>query len=201
MGWAEFGLLRNDYNEEFKAIDDKLFSLLQERKTKANGKRFFPPYELMEEWAKQYDMDISQINWFFHSINEGRHSYIPDGPGELLNVVPLMKKAIIGDFQYLLTHSMQHQNGSMITLEIEIIDKEQIIGLVRPHLMLEVIGKEEYQVSRHGSHGSEGQSQVQFLVTPRLPDQMEGISFVLVPYAMPMEEPPKEVVLNSEVIF
>ena len=201
MGWAEFRPVRNEYNESFKEIDNNLIRLLHDRKIMANGTRFFPPMELMEEWAKRYDMEIPQISWLMHSINEGPHSFTHDGPGELLNVIPIMKKSVVGEFEYVLTHSMQHENGSVVFLEIEKLDKDKNVGIVRSHLILEVNGKKEYQVNRHGSHGSDGRTKVEFLVIPRLPDQLDGISFSLMPYTMPMEMPLREVILDKDVSF
>jgi len=201
MGWAEFRAVRNEYNDTFKEIDQNIIKLLHERKAVANGKRFFPPMELMEEWAEQYELEIPQISWLMHSINEGPHSFTHDGPGELLNVLPLMKKSVVGEFEYVLTHSMQHENGSIVFLEIDQIDKDRNFGLVRSHLLLEVHGNEDFQVNRHGSQGSSGKTQVEFMVIPRLPDQLDGISFALIPYVIPMEEPPKEVILDKGVNF
>lgn len=201
MGWAEFGRIRNDYDDSFEKIDEKIIKLLHERKKQANGKRFFPPVELMEKWAEEYDMEVPQISWLMHSVNEGPHSFVHEGPGELLNVIPIMKKTLMGDFQYVLSHAMQHQSGSIITLEIEQCDKEMNIGMVRAHLLLDVLGNQEYVVNRHGSRGGGGHTQVQYLVTPRLPDDLSEISFTLIPYALPMEEPPKEVILDKEVLF
>ncbi|MCM3764557.1 vacuolar protein sorting-associated protein 54 [Neobacillus niacini] len=201
MGWAEFRSIRNDYNDHFKEIDEKLLQLLHERKKLANGKRFFPSSEQMEKWAEQYEIEMPQVSWFFHSVNEGPHSYVPEGPGELLNVIPIMKKTTVGDFQYLISHAMQHQNGSIITVEIEQLDREKNLGMIRSHLILEVAGSVDYQVHRHGVHGRDGQTQIEFLVTRRLPDQLDGVAFALMPYAMPMEERPKEVILDKEVYF
>ncbi|WP_282940107.1 hypothetical protein [Paenibacillus sp. RC67] len=201
MGWSELQLNPNEYNETFKAIDEKLMILLNERKVLAKGKRFSPPREVMQEWANQYDLNIPQISWLLHSLNEGSRPALPSEPGELLNVLPIMKKSVVEGFQYSLTHSMQHQNGSIVFLEIQQIQNDESIGHVRPQLLLEVTGKEEYRVRRNGSHGGGGQSQVRFLVFPRLPDDIDKVHFTLIPYAIPMEEPPKEVVLTQEVVF
>jgi hypothetical protein len=59
----------------------------------------------------------------------------------------------------------------------------------------------EYEVNRKGARGGDGQTQINFFVSPRLPENMSDISFVLIPYASPLEKPNKEVVLDQEVHF
>ncbi|CAG7657832.1 hypothetical protein PAECIP111802_06870 [Paenibacillus allorhizosphaerae] len=201
MGWSEMQRIPNEYNDKFRSIDAKLLQLFCERKALANGKRYFPSKEIMQQWAITYDLDIPQISWLLHSLNEGRHSVVPDEPGELINVLPVMQKSVVNGFRYVLTHAMQHQNGSIVFLEIEHLSTNENIGHIRPHLLLEVTGKQQYSVRRNGTHGGGGQTQVRFLVTPRLPDPIQEVQFALIPYAIPMESPPKEVILDQEIRF
>jgi hypothetical protein len=174
---------------------------LNERKELAKGKRYFPLKEIMQDWAIKYDLDIPQISWLLHSLNESSHPEMPKEPGSLLNVVPIMKKSIVDGFQYSLTHCMQHQNGSIVFLEIQQLQNEENIGHIRPQLLLEVTGNQQYSVRRNGSHGGGGQTQVRFLIIPRLPDNINEVHFTLIPYAIPMENPPREVILDQEVKF
>jgi hypothetical protein len=96
---------------------------------------------------------------------------------------------------------MQHQNASIIYLEIKQQTSDEHSGLIRPHLLLEVEGQCNFHVNRHGSHGSDGQAQMQFIIYPRLPDNLEEIAFRLIPYAIPMENRSEEVILDKEVLF
>ncbi|MCM3652612.1 hypothetical protein [Metabacillus litoralis] len=177
MGWTEFQPIRNEYNEQFKSIDEGLLKLLSERKTLTKGKRYFLPYEIMEEWAKKYKLDIPHISWLFYSVNNGSTPFRPDEPGELLTVIPIMKKSVVGDFEYVLTHSMQHKNASLITLEIKQLNEDVEAGHLLPQLILEIISPINYNVNRNGSRGGGGQTQVRFLVSLRLPEDLKGISF------------------------
>lgn len=203
MGWTEFGKVEQSYNESFRNMDENLLKMLNERKKLANGKRFFPPVEQMEEWAKNYDMELAQISWFMHSLQDGSTPFrMPKGPGELLSVSPIMKKTQMDDFHYLLTHAMQHEHGTIVHLEIKHIHNDEGIGHIRPQLMLHIDDKENfYHVNRDRGHGSGGKTELSFLVSPRLPDDMSKVNFALIPYSMPMELPPKEVILNKEVRF
>jgi hypothetical protein len=201
MGWGEMQLIPNEYNDEFRSIDETILRLLNERKLLANGKRYFPTKEIMEEWATSYELDIPTISWLMHSLNERSQPKMPNEPGELLSVLPIMKKTVVDGFEYSLTHAMQHKNASIVFLEIEQVQGEEMNGHVRPQLLLEVKGNQEYYVRRNGSHGGGGQAQVRFMVTPPLPNNINECSLGLIPYAAPMEYPPKEIILDKEVVF
>ncbi|QED46702.1 hypothetical protein [Cytobacillus dafuensis] len=203
MGWSEFGRVRSEYNDEIKSLDEEILRIMNERKASANGKRFFPPTELIEEWSNRFEMEVSEIGWLINQLNDGSVPfYMPEGPGELLAVIQIMEKSTLDDFDYLLTHSMQHEHGSIVTLEINYnLKEDENIGHIIPHLMLEVTGPADYKVRRNGSHGGGGNTQVSFLVTPTLPFDLINIHFSLIPFASPMELPRKEVVLDKEVIF
>ncbi|WP_248928089.1 hypothetical protein [Paenibacillus hamazuiensis] len=200
MGWSELRLLPSEYNDAVKQIDQKLLELIVERKTLAGGKRFSPPKELIRQWAETYEIPVPQINWLLHRLNEGDAPVFSDGPGELLNVISIMKKTTVDGFEYVLTHSMQHENGSMVHLDIRQIRQDARVH-VRPHLHLEITGAEPYNVHRHGSHGGGGQAHLNFFVTPRLPEDVSELVFSLIPFAMPMDTAPKEVILDKEVRF
>ncbi|KAB2336032.1 hypothetical protein F7731_10970 [Cytobacillus depressus] len=203
MGWAEFEKVKNEYNDFYKKIDEEIIRLLTERKAAAKGKRFSPSAEIKEQWEKKYNMKVSEIGWLMHQLNDGSGPfYMPEGPGELLGVVQIMQKSTVDDFEYMLTHSMQHEHGSIVTLEINYIKKdEENIGHIMPHLMLEVIGQINYKVDRNGSRGGGGNTQMSFLVSPSLPNDVNEVQFSLIPYAPPMEFPPREIILDKEVHF
>jgi hypothetical protein len=126
---------------------------------------------------------------------------MPNEPGELVGVLPLMKKSVAHGFEYHLTHAMQHKNASIVFLEVKGLEHDDNVGHVRVHLLLEANGVKQYTVSRNGSHGGGGQAQVRFLVTPPLPENVEQVQFALTPFAVPMENPPKDIVLDKEVTF
>jgi hypothetical protein len=200
MGWSEFQSLPNEYNDVLKSIDESILKLINERKNLSKGKRYFPTKEIMQEWATQYEIEIPQISWLLHSLNERNQPVIPNEPGELINVISLMKKSIHEGFEYLITHSMQHYNGSIVNIEIRSENIENS-GHIRPKLLLNVKGSIEYYVRRHSSRGSSGQSQLSFLVSPRLPDDINEVKLALFPFENPMENPPKELILDKEIFF
>ncbi|KRE96863.1 hypothetical protein ASG89_30485 [Paenibacillus sp. Soil766] len=200
MGWSELQMVPNEYNDKMKKIDESLLQLLTERKSLAKGRRFYPQKEVLQEWSTRFGIEIPQINWLLNSLNEN-YPVRPNEPGELEHVMPIMKKTVVGDFAYTLTHAMQHQHSSIVYCEIKLIQLDGHFGNFRPQLQLDVRGAELYRVMRNGASGGGGQTQITFLITPRLPDNLEDLHFALIPYASPMESPPKEIILDQEVQF
>ncbi|MDQ0874278.1 hypothetical protein QFZ77_002937 [Paenibacillus sp. V4I3] len=201
MAWSDLKFFPNEYNDVIKAIDEKIIRLLIERKGISNGRRFFPPNEIVSAWAVEFDMDIPQINGLIHSLAESNPPTLPNGPGKLLNVLPIMKKSDIDGFEYEVTHSMQHENGSIVFIEINKSNDNENAGHIRPKLLLDVNGEQEYIVRKNGAHGGGGHTQLSFMVIPRLPDSIEKLKFRLIPHAHPMESPPKEIILDKEISF
>lgn len=200
MAWTELQKLPDEYNERFQSIDETILKLTRERNHLAKGKRFFPPKEIIREWAARYEMDVPQINWFLHSINHFEPPIRPDEPGELLNVIPVMKKTTVDGFEYLITHAMQHEHESIVNVEIR-SEAGNHADHIRPKLLLDVQGDTEYRVRSRGSRGGGGQAQLNFSVNPRLPDDVQVVRFALIPFASPMDTPPQETILDREVLF
>ncbi|MGG1660220.1 hypothetical protein [Brevibacillus sp. NRS-1366] len=201
MGWSSMRYIPNKYNDECKRIDESLLKLLRERQTLAKNQKLFPPKDILQEWAEKYQMDVSEISWFLHSVNAGARPVIPNEFGELLTVLPLMKKEEAAGFTYLLTHVKQYQNASKVYLEINAASDSDDIGHIRPHLLLEIISDTDYYVRKSGARGSDRQIQLTFHVAPRLPDHVSEMTFALVPYSVPREAPPKEMILDQEIHF
>ncbi len=182
-------LIPNEYNDEVRRIDEEILALIQQRKKATAGRRFSPPAELLKEWAEKYGMDEPHIGWILHTLNVGSRWANTDNPiGELRNVVPILKKSVVDDCEYMITHAMQHDHASLVTLEIRLQGPEDVRVNIHPRLMLEIVGEQDYTVSRDRSRGSGHQVTMLFRITPPLPDDfMEKVRFALIPMG-PSEE-------------
>lgn len=127
MGWTEFQLVPNQYNDECKKIDESILQLLHERKLLANGKRLTPPQEIRQEWAEKYGMDEAELGWFLYTLNSKTRPVFPDEYGELSGVLPIMKTTVLDGFTYTLTHAMQHKNLSIVHVEIKSADTHMCV--------------------------------------------------------------------------
>lgn len=202
MGWSELRAVPNDYDEEIHAVDAQLLELLNHRKALAKGRRCFPPKEVMKEFEEKFGVKPPYLNWLFQSINGGFHRLRPDGPGDLLSVMQILKTTETDGFQYVITHAMQHEHGSVVHIEIKQLEHVEDFTDFRPLLQLEVTSPNiEYSVRRTGSRGGGGASSMSFLVEPRLPEQLDAVHFALIPFEEPMDFSRKEILLDQEIHF
>ncbi|WP_148298766.1 hypothetical protein [Paenibacillus pini] len=162
----------------------------------SKGKRYFPEQEIIQEMATTFDMKISKINWLMHSLND---RYRPEFPDE---AVSIMKRAVLEGFEYNITHAMQHEHGSVVHIDINSLNSENIRGYLRTELLLDIQGDKEYSARRNGSSGGGGKTHLTFIVSPTLSDDMTGFTLSLIPYAEPIESFQEEIIiLDKEVLF
>ncbi|GIO31741.1 MULTISPECIES: hypothetical protein [Paenibacillus] len=202
MGWGEVREIRFEYNEEIKEIDEQMIRLISTRRSLTKGKRFFPTNELIAEWAKAFEMEELEIRLILHHLQPQIMRHVPNELGELKNVMPIMKKTVVDSCEYMLTHAMQHENVSIVHVEIKLLDEEKRSEVhLKPNLTLEVISDQPYFVQRHGSRGGGHHTEMEFAISPPLPETLEHIEFSLVPSAVFMEHPIKELILDKQVDF
>lgn len=201
MSWTEVRVIPNEYNEEAEKIDYQLIQLVKHRRKLSAGKRFFPPEKLLEQWAEEFDLDIDKIHYILHNLEENQLYFEPEGPGSLKTVVPLMKKKIAHDCEHVLTHMMQYERGSVVKMNIKYTGKDASEVMLQANLILEVISKQVYQVTRYGSSGSTARADVDFLVVPPLPENLEEVEFSLVRSHDNFTFHQREIVLNQQVDF
>lgn len=205
MSWSRIPLrgIPNEYNDEVKNIDEQILTLIQQRKTITGSNRFFPEGELLEEWASRFEMDTIQIAQYLHSVNGAvpRRKFSEE-PGLLLGVVPIVKRTIFEDCEYILTHAMQYEEFSIITVEVKYL--KETVGSVhlRTALTLEILSETVYEVQQYGGHGGGAHTQIQFLISPPLPTDLETVEFSLIPGLDRMIGPQIiEILLDKQVDF
>jgi hypothetical protein len=146
------------------------------------------------------------MKWLFHGFNEA--SLPVTGPietGDLVNVVPLMKKVEIDGCQYLLSHMMQYEQGSEVIVEINVNElvKANGISRIRPHLILNVQHKHSqtaYSIRPMGLSGGGKKVNLKYIITPKLPNDVKEQEFSLLPNPQPFREI-KELILEQPVHF
>ena len=195
--------LQHVYNDEAKKIDEQILRLVQQRKSVAEGKQLFPDPEMLQQWSDELGLELSEISLVLGSLNESvprRHFW--EEPGELRGVLPIMKTTRDGDFEYALTHSMQYENLSILSVEIKCLKETAERISIEALLTLVIRGKTEYEVNIHGGRGGGAQVQLHFMVSPPLPEKLDDIEFSLVPAFGGLARPRyKEVTLDKQIDF
>lgn len=191
------------YNEEAKQMDEQILRLVQQRKVVSGGKQLFPDPELLQQWSAELGLELSEISLVLGSLNQSvpRRQFWEE-PGALVGVLPIMKTTRDGDFEYALTHSMQYENLSMLTVEIKYLKETAERISIEALLTLVILGKTEYEANIHGGRGGGAQIQLHFMVTPPLPEKLDDIEFSLVPAFGGLPRPRSvEVTLDKQIDF
>ncbi|WP_342424580.1 hypothetical protein [Paenibacillus sp. FSL E2-0178] len=205
MEWNRIAIrgLQNVYNDEAKQIDEQILRLVQQRKSVAEGQQLFPDPEMIQQWSAELGLELSEISLVLGSLNESvprRHFW--EEPGELRGVLPIMKTTRDGDFEYALTHSMQYENLSILSVEIKCLTATVESVSIEAPLTLAILGEAEYEVQMHGGRGGGAQVEMRFLIWPPLPEALDSIEFSLVPDGRGLRRPRhKEVTLDKRIDF
>lgn len=205
MEWNRIAIrgLQNVYNDEAKQIDEQILRLVQQRKSVAEGQQLFPDPEMIQQWSDELGLELSEISLVLGSLNESvprRHFW--EEPGELRGVLPIMKTTRDGDFEYALTHSMQYENLSILSVEIKCLTAAVESVSIEAPLTLAILGEAEYEVQMHGGRGGGAQVEMRFLIWPPLPEALDSIEFSLVPDGRGLRRPRhKEVTLDKQIDF
>ncbi|MEK3688714.1 hypothetical protein [Paenibacillus sp. FSL R10-2736] len=205
MEWNRIAIrgLQNVYNDEAKQIDEQILRLVQQRKSVAEGKQLFPDPEMIQQWSAELGLELSEISLVLGSLNESvprRHFW--EEPGELRGVLPIMKTTRDGDFEYALTHSMQYENLSILSVEIKCLTAAVESVSIEAPLTLAILGEAEYEVQMHGGRGGGAQVEMRFLIWPPLPEALDSIEFSLVPDGRGLRRPRHKVVtLDKQIDF
>ncbi|MFC5648521.1 hypothetical protein ACFPYJ_05145 [Paenibacillus solisilvae] len=202
MAWSELRIIPNEYNEEVKHIDEQLLTLFKERRRLTAGRRFFPWPELIKEWAVTFELEETYISGFIQQLQESTAPAFPNEKGDVTGVLPLMKRVVTNEAEYILTHAMQFEQVSEVSVEINYKLQAEANVRIRPNLHLEIIGGDRiYSVRRHGAGGSGIQTHMQFLISPPLPSALDDLQFSLVPSLVHREREIRTVVLNQQIDF
>lgn len=205
MGWSRIPLIgiSYEYNDEVKKIDEQILTRIQERKAITGSRRFFPEQETLEELGAKFEMDTTQVALYLNSLNEAvpRRQFWEE-PGLLLGVLPIVKRTVFEDCEYTLTHAMQYEAFSIVTVEIKYMKEATGHVHLRTALTLEILSETAYEVEQYGGQGGGVHTQMHFLVSPPLPDHLETVGFSLIPGSEQMLGPRMtEIILDKQVEF
>lgn len=76
------------YDERLSSIDEKICSLLKERKELSNGNPGFPPDEAISNWAKQNGLYPDYLNSLFSSMMDEDEFKPRVEPTKFKNIYP-----------------------------------------------------------------------------------------------------------------
>lgn len=167
----------NHYDLNVLPIDEHLCSLVAKRKAVSSNNPGYPPNEQIERWSEQYGLLENYVHSLFHTLyNE--HLHLPRlEPEGFLGIVPVMKLSEMEGQAFLITHLRQYDNATVIYFQVDYTFQPQPTQGHRPHVHWELLISPEYNCYSSGGSGSNVHWTQKFVVSPRLPDDLRGLTF------------------------
>ena len=185
------------YDERLSSIDEKICSLLKERKELSNGHPGFPHDEAIYNWAKQYGFYPDYLNSLFSSMMDEEEFKPRVEPAKFKKHIPVLKTYERNETVYTVTFIRQYSNAGIIYLYKEWDSKNKKLNEKNAHSLIELSIKDTYDCWTEGWTGTEGHVSYQFIVSPALPDTLSGISLRFKDRSMPFMKDPA--VLEFEI--
>lgn len=194
-------MMRVPYDHRLKPIDEQLAKLIAERLRISQGTNGYPTKEQFDRWCEEYHVDRHVIASVFAAMNNPRRPpRLPVSPQNLVGIVPVMKKVQSEGVTYQITRMEQYADFSLVYVDIYTDDDAETAEL-NVQLMLDIDPNEGRQIQFHRSQGHTNQSSIAYMVSPKLPDDLNTFSFRLVPNPMPHHPRPPEKILDQTVVF
>ena len=175
------------YCEELATIDEQICVLLAKRKELSNNNPGFPNLDRISAWSQQYGLDEDWLRMNFAYMYGEHHLLPPIEPAGFLKFVPILKSVEVDSIMYAVTHMKQYSNASVVYIETEVNNDEPYVRL--GHASFELFISSEYQCRQSSGSGHGKGMQHSFVVTPALPDDVNGIEFCL--SVKPLRENPQ----------
>ncbi|WCH49730.1 hypothetical protein [Lysinibacillus sp. OF-1] len=173
----------NSYDLKLVAIDEQIYALLQQRKEVCSHTPDFPSDEIISEWAQQYGFDHTFLAMFFHLMRREKYYNPKVEPAGFRHYIPVLQTVEKGGRLYTLSSIRQYENASIVQLLVDWDEQQE------PEQTIQLID-ESYECQIRGTRGSNGHESSTFIVTPPLPEDIQGFDFVFTQYEDVFEEKP-----------
>ena len=189
------------YDERILSINEQLCALLKQRKELSNNKPGFPSLEYISNWTEKYGLYEELLNSIFGLLRNEEFFRPQVEPNKFRRHLPVMKSIEKDERLYSVTFLRQFENASVVHLNIDWDDTNNPIDEIRRRHHQGVIDLyigQNYDCRPIGGSGSGGHSTQKFVVSPPIPDEIEGISLVFREYNNHFKDKPTglEFVIN-----
>ncbi|EJR54362.1 hypothetical protein IIM_02091 [Bacillus cereus VD107] len=185
------------YDERLSSIDEKICSLLKERKELSNGNPGFPPDEAISNWAKQCGLYPDYLNSFFSSLMDEEEFKPRVEPTRFKKHIPVLKTFEQKGIVYTVTFIRQYSNASVIYLYKEWDPKNKKLNEKNTHTLVQLSINDTYDCWTEGWTGSDGHISYQFIVSPAFSNDLSGLSLQFKEQSMPFMK--NQTVLEFEI--
>ncbi|WP_238162607.1 hypothetical protein [Cohnella sp. AR92] len=178
------------YEERLHAIDEQLCRLLKQRKELSNGNPGFPPSEAIARWAAENNLYEDFLNSMFGMLRNESFFKPQVEPTGFRMHIPVLKSCEQGSFYFTLTSVRQYRNASVVTLYIDwdVNDGEEPMIASRKRQHYELTIGEPYDCRFDTGGSGAGSGHYNYVISPPLPDNLEGIEFIFTEFGRPFAE-------------
>jgi hypothetical protein len=172
------------YDQRAASYDEKILSLLNERKTAADNDPGIPPEEQLDQWAEKYGLYPDYVKAIFGTIRMEEDLRPRAEPEGFIKYVPVMRSAERDGKLYSMTAVKQYSNASVITMSVEWDETAEERGPGGYPLFgqLRLFIEGGYDCRTGGAKGGNGSVSFTFTVVPPLPEKLEETTFVFKEY-------------------
>ncbi|MFJ7919639.1 hypothetical protein ACIQ6U_07755 [Lysinibacillus fusiformis] len=181
------------------AIDEQICALLCQRKELSAHTKDSPTDEMMKEWAQKYGFDDTFLAMIFSVIKAEKYYQSRVEPVGFRQYIPVLQSQEVGERIYTISYVRQYENASVVQLLIDWDDEGKSYQDIRQRLNRHYLGlyiDQHYECRHTGTHGSDGYESNKYVVTPPLPDDLQGLSFVFTEYKDVFEEKPTGLIVT-----
>jgi AraC-like DNA-binding protein len=164
------------YNEKLRTLDKQLCELIAKRKSISNFNQSFPPIEQIKEWAEEFGLYEDHLRYIFRVMGNDKLFQPKVEPTGFRNIKPVMKFYNEGTRIYYITHLQQYDNASVLNLHID----DSVDNTEQHHrepTEWDLYIGPDYDCYFSGGSGSNQHIDLQFVISPRLPDDVKEIAF------------------------
>jgi hypothetical protein len=170
------------YDEKVTKIDEQICDLVKQRKEISSNDPGYPPFEYITGWAEKYGLYEDLLKSIFSTLwqeNIYKPTVEPEG---FQKIVPVLKTIEVENKLYTVIAMRQYMNASIIIFNIEWDSTSDSLEDQSMHMHYELFINADYDCRVIDGSGSSGHSHNNFLVFPRLPDDLSGIELTLKQY-------------------
>ncbi|NLI92166.1 MAG: hypothetical protein GX434_08110 [Peptococcaceae bacterium] len=124
-----------------------------------------------------YDPEKDKLQRVLTCVHDEYRPLASEDPNGFIKFVPIFKCVEIDNIIYAVTHLKQYLNGSVVCIEIEFNTAKPL--MIFGHINFELFISPEYHCRSNGGFGQGRGMHLSFVVTPSLPDKINGIEFHL----------------------
>lgn len=180
----------NYYDESLLSIDKRLCELLNERKEITKKDLDVPPDEVISSLSNKYGFQKEYLQSLFTTIGMEANFQPIVEPVQFRKYLPVLKTYEHQGVLYTVTYIRQYINASVLYLHIDWEERDESIEFSYDPNLFDLFIDDTYICRSEGGGGTTGHMSSSYIISPSLPDDLNGIELVFKELGRPFTENP-----------